>query len=753
MMTEYINFGDPVAEFTVTALTIPTAQRMFKACMEHKFFELVELRCLVQEEKRIAEILVVDCTNDGVPTKNRFGILYQERIGLIFYSEESKMPEVRMLRQGFPATPHQNHVNKGEPASLCLYFEHWKVIERSWTPQSHLNRLLWWLAETAKGTLHREDQPVEQFYFPSPFEVILPPDFNEKVQQNDLILTLLTIEGAENRVYLGYFFRILEIRENQTKLTKLTCLVLDLQPVIHNAIEYFPYDLGALIDQFAARRANLFDLLCAEIKRIIGNEGVARKDNSQTILILHIPIQRNENTNVERNEYKAFLLNVNIGQLGELCGVLNDGKDGRCYNIPAFGEIPPLSDTWRSIDILPIEVTLSLTNAVAQQASGIATETAEFSGILAGVGTLGSSLADVWYREAWGTWTFVDPDYIKPHNLARHTTKHFQIGWFKANAVKQMVEEIYFDNYARAFAIVDSATNWSNAQLKAVIETADIVIDATTTLAVPRDLALAQLKRAASVFLTPSGYGSVLLLEDNKRSIKLDSLEAQYYHAILNNIWGEQHLNGHQGHLWVGAGCRDISRVIPTEIVQVHSATLARQVRLKQEQSDAVILVWHIDPQSGVVNNNTVPVTTPITVLVNNWKIIWNVSLKEKTRQLRSAYLPNETGGVLLGYVDQKLLSIFIVDILPAPLDSISDTSGFERGIQGLKELIQSAKTKTANIVSYIGEWHSHPPRVSTLPSCHDVKLLSYIAEALKYEGLPSVMLIVGENEETWLIE
>lgn len=259
MSNVYINFGEPLAQLTEAALTVPISRHMFRACYRHKFFELVELKCIVQDGQRIAEILVVDCTNDGVPTRNAIGILYQERIGLIFHTEETKMPEVRALRQGFPATLHQNLVNKGEPASLCLYYEPWEVVQRSWTPQSHLNRVLWWLAETAKGTLHREDQPVEQFYFRSPFEIILPPDFDEKIQQHEIVLT---VGRVEDRVFLGKFLQASQAKNAQLELT---CIILALQPVTHGTIEHFPYDLGTLDRQFAARGATLFDLLCAQI--------------------------------------------------------------------------------------------------------------------------------------------------------------------------------------------------------------------------------------------------------------------------------------------------------------------------------------------------------------------------------------------------------------------------------------------------------------------------------------------------------
>ena len=748
MVDTYNNFGEVIAELTEDALKIPISREVFRACFLHKFFELIELRCFVQEGQRIAEMLVVDCINDGVPSRNKIGILYQERIGLIFNAEGTKMPEVRILRENFPVTLHQYFVEKGEPAALCLYIEPWEVVQRSWTPQNHLNRILWWLAETSKGTLHKSDQPVEQFYFKSPFEVVLPPNFNEALQKKNHFLKIE--RQVEDRTFLGKFVENLKTQYDQSGLI---CLVLALQPVTHGTIEHFPHDLGTLEQQFSRRGITLFDVLCSEIERSVDAKGFSKKVMSKTLLILQIPIQRNSSMAVERNDYKAFCLDVNLGQLGEACGVLTDGKDGKYYKILSFDESLSNSDAWRSINIEPIEVTFPLTRETARQASGITADTSNFLGVLAGVGALGSSLADIWYREAWGTWTFVDLDYLKPHNLARHTAKHFQIGQFKANAVKQIVEETYFDGYAEASSIVDSVTNWSNTDVKTVVESADLVVDVTTTLTVPRDLAISDLKRAASVFLTPSGYASVLLIEDSGRNIRLDGLEAQYYEAILNNVWGEQHLRGQQGHLWVGAGCRDVSNVISVELLQLHAATLARQVRLRCEQPDAVISVWHVEQLSGAINVHAPSVTENLTVVTNGWNIIWNARLQDKARKIRSANLPNETGGVLLGYFDQKLRSIFVVDILSAPVDSSADPSGFTRGAQGLEKKIEMAQERTANIVSYIGEWHSHPSGISTKPSKEDIRLLSYLAEMLNRDGLPGVMLIVGENQETWSIQ
>jgi integrative and conjugative element protein (TIGR02256 family) len=754
MSTEFIDFGEPIPELAETALTIPLARQMFKACLNHRFIELMELRRITKDEQYVAEILVVDCENDGVPTKNKVGILYRERLGLVFYSNTQWMPHVRALRQDFPVTMHQMVVDQGEPACLCLYSEPWTTVERSWTPQGYVNQILWWLAETAKGTLHQYDQPVEPLYFPdSSCTIVLPPDFSDKLEQKDLILTALPL--AEKKVFLGYFIKISKDSKAEQSQHRLVCLMIETQPITHGVIEKSPYNLGTLIDQLRQRGSNLLDLLCRDIERNIASKEIFKDDQGKVLLILQIPIKRNENEVAESKDIKAFVLDVNLGKLGEACGILFDGTDGKYYKeICILNQSSKVNnEVLQSIRLDMLKVEFSLTRKDAQIFSGTATNKNEFQGVLAGVGSLGSSLAEIWYREAWGNWTFVDPDSIKPHNLSRHIAKYFQVGHTKAEAVKRIVEETYFDGYAKASFFVDSVTNWSNPELKTAVNNSELVIDATTTLSVPRDLAIADIKRAASVFLTPSGYGSVLLLEDADRKTRLDCLEAQYYGAILSSTWGDEHLIGNQGHIWIGAGCRDVSFVISIELVQLHAATLARQVRLRCENPEAVIAVWQADSQSGAMSAHIVTVSGSLTEIVNRWKIVWNTHLQDKARKIRLQQLPNETGGVLLGYIDQKLASIFVVDILSAPPDSLEDTTSFVRGVQGLEQELQIARNKTANLVSYIGEWHSHPSGIPPDPSEYDLKLLTYLSNNLNEDGLPGVMLIVSDDNEKWLIK
>ena len=49
------------------------------------------------------------------------------------------------------------------------------------------------------------------------------------------------------------------------------------------------------------------------------------------------------------------------------------------------------------------------------------------------------------------------------------------------------------------------------------------------------------------------------------------------------------------------------------------------------------------------------------------------------------------------------------MNALPAPPDSVKDSVSFGRGVEGLNESVKTAQELTGNIVSYIGEWHTHP--------------------------------------------
>jgi len=241
-------------------------------------------------------------------------------------------------------------------------------------------------------------------------------------------------------------------------------------------------------------------------------------------------------------------------------------------------------------------------------------------------------------------------------------------------------------------------------------------------------------------------------MEDSSRVTRIDCLEAQYYRAVVSENWGKDHLEGNSGHLWVGAGCRDISTVISNELVSLHGATLARQIRLQSESEEASLRIWRCDTASGALTAETVATEQVVVSQLDGLRVVWDEGIRKKVRALRAKSLPDETGGVLLGYFDLSMASVYLVAVLPAPSDSSGDPMGFMRGIDGLESAVKSAEERTAGIVGYIGEWHSHPIGSDARPSVADLYQMAHLATQLHQDGLPALMLIVGEHEEQWLV-
>ncbi len=89
------------------------------------------------------------------------------------------------------------------------------------------------------------------------------------------------------------------------------------------------------------------------------------------------------------------------------------------------------------------------------------------------------------------------------------------------------------------------------------------------------------------------------------------------------------------------------------------------------------------------------------------------VSLKGELRSKRSAALPDETGGSLMGMIDFERRRIDVVGALAPPADSVGTTGSFTRGVSKLKVDIEAAASRAGNQIRYIGEWHSHPEGIS----------------------------------------
>ncbi|WP_445358804.1 Mov34/MPN/PAD-1 family protein [Microbulbifer sp. ANSA005] len=746
MATEYFEWGTPVAEADNEA--IPEALKAFRdVCEEHSACE-VQGYC---KDVALGNFMVTLEIGDGTfEINNTAGILRVELIAVVYTPNSNSHWEVRPLRRDFPVTIHQNHVLEGEPRSLCLYIENWKSVERSWTPQSFLGRILWWLRSTAEGTIHEDDQPIEQLFFNSSTTILLPRDHFEKTENLEyhLVFTSYQPNGSSRSTLRGQYVPASNIDEQKTSACIPISLILD--PIENGPVEQYPTSLGRLQDMVTDRGADILEPLKSMIRKRVGSTGLTGQESSKAQFVLVIlGIPRCRNGKVEKTELLGFAINTTLSKLGESLGTLFESPtDKKWYVDTSIGQSNTSeSEKWRELRLELVQVQLFPSQENIRLYSGLSATEPGPTGVIAGLGALGSTMAHLWAREAWGNWHFIDDDILQVHNVARHIATHRAIGLAKTHISRLIIDDLFEQPKSSTDRDYIGSITDDTPELLNILKNAEILVDVTTTLYVPRELAERNdVPRVASVFFTPSGSASILLLEDKQRTIRSSHLEAQYYRAILTSNWGRTHLDGHHGQFWVGAGCRDASVAISNELVQLHGATLARQLRKTTSSPQAKICVWDYDDQSGAITPYDIPVARVQTVSIAGWKIVWDLDFEESIQTERRNQLPNETGGMLLGIVDQKTKIIALVSWVGQPPNSIASPSSFLRGSEGQEEIINETQRRTAGIVSYVGEWHSHPPNVTASPSCDDKKQLASITDEFTTSSTIPIMLIVAEG-------
>ncbi|OIR08840.1 thiamine biosynthesis protein ThiF [mine drainage metagenome] len=625
--------------------------------------------------------------------------------------------------------------------SLCLYQEPPRSVARTWTASSFLKRIQFWLEQSARGTLHAADQPVEQLFFVSPFELVLP--WNFEALRKDANAKFWVAKGP-GRPGNGLTL-FLEGSEEQKAERTASIISWTLPAISHGRVENDFGTLGQLTDALGGRGVNLLDILTCEVESRVGDGIEITKDDPNTVLLMTIPVTRAEGEPHTRIVHRAYFVAVGVLKLGEMMGTIH-ASSGKYYKELKTSFItPPEKTEWRDQRIVPMEVLECLDRPAARFQSGITAEGP--AGVLIGAGALGSSVLDLWTRSGWGEWSIIDNDHIKPHNLVRHQADAILIGTSKAQAAANHIERVML-GATKATAIHADAFNLADGQVLHALQSSKLVVDASTTLDYPRLISTRNdVGRHASVFVTPSGQAGVLLLEDADRKKRLRTLEAQYYRAIISKEWGRDHLAGNRGTYWSGASCRDISMVMPYSEIVGHAATFAEQLPRLSLSNEAALRVWIRESDSGAVSVRSVDIRDEIHLPFGELDLFIDAGVHEKMSKLRHAHLPAETGGILLGYHDFNINAVVVVDALPAPLDSKASGGSFERGLDGVTEAVIEAGRRTAGIVGYIGEWHSHPEGNSAAPSRADKYQLAYLTLGLSLEGLAAVMLIVGDKE------
>lgn len=115
--------------------------------------------------------------------------------------------------------------------------------------------------------------------------------------------------------------------------------------------------------------------------------------------------------------------------------------------------------------------------------------------------------------------------------------------------------------------------------------------------------------------------------------------------------------------------------------------------------------------------------------------------------RLRGANI--ETGGLLLGQVDDACRCIWVDDVSGPPPDSLLSAVHFDHGIEGVEELIAYHRARTGRLTTFVGMWHSHPYGAAE-PSRTDKAAMAALVTPVADGPRRALIVIVGGDDASW---
>lgn len=723
-------------KIAVSGLNVPKAAQ-FATYLANKGAEF-GARLIETCVRRDAGEVVVFEVRPERPQDLAYDIRRVERLGAIFDASDQTVPGMYALRPDFPLAPHINQTKSEFPRSLCLYDEAYEDVRLKWTPATFLKRIFFWLSETAKGTLHAKDQPLEPLILASRGHLTVPADFLRTVGKRNRLLHVVSWVDHEGE---ATFVSKWVVPTGQQPVNVAVPVVLN--PQIHGVIRHAPSTLAEL-DVFCQEGGvDLVRELGSRIRDWLVNKPFPAILDSILFLILVLPKTRTAGGKVESREIRGFLTQVKVQEVGMTLGAIDKSGATAAYVI---GEPKLDRISAEKVLIEAVQVHLELEPRTAAEMNGGAFE--ELRAVAVGAGAIGSQILNNLVRGGFGTWTIVEPDVFLPHNAARHLLPAGVAGMGKGDATARTLNHTIL-NGASIEVIPASilAPGRHEARADAALGSAALVCDFSASVSVARFLGSSETKaRHISAYLNPDGGGLVVAAEDNQRRIRLDWLEMMHYRAILNEPLLRGSLQSSKNRVRYGNSCRDLSFQLAQDDVAIWSGVASKTIKRLTLLPEPALEIYSFDG-TGVRAAICPELTKVRSIRCKDWTVRIDGWFVAKLAKLRADKLPNETGGVLLGHFDTHSRICSLVDVLPSPPDSSEWPTNYIRGVEGLSDLVADAEIATLGQIGYAGEWHSHPRGCPATPSRDDLKAYTWLCEHMNAEALPGLMLIVTDRK------
>jgi len=745
------------------------------------------LRSFKWTESRYSEYIEGIEFNIQTSAFSKSNILNIERTCAVFAKNE--LPAVFALRKDFPRELlHVNLLPKDLPVSLCLYREPYSELRIRLTWEMFIEAIHRWYKRASDGTSHLPGQALEPLilngepllvsnkFFDADnihivseyngFMICHPFDWSKDLPQNAIILIPINTEPMVSRcIYYApqTFKELLEMTAGfgvdlRKKLSEFTSRV---EELLNDNIQAGPArdnnrkgfittefrKFSNNVNNFAGGLPDKVNEYLRKAYRQITNAAATNRNEAKLSLLswkpmiwLRLPKKRTATDQVEWVEDVGFLISASLGEICEKIGIYT--KQNGCMvheGVLLSTETNELQITDDIADVAVVKPVSALDVSMAQKLSGIKQEAKKY--LVVGTGALGSQIVTNLTRLGIGKWDLLDNDMLLPHNLGRHALFAEHTPFAKAQILSGQLNSLMDD------PCFSKPILCNFLEYKESIADYDLIFDFSASTAVARDMAVCSERPAIiSSFMTKTGKYSIYLYEGNDKSVRVDDIEYQMACACVNNTELNPVLEVHdEPEIRYSGACSDITTVLPQDRVAAHSAIISSYIKQLADKSEPIIAIWEFT-EDCVIKRQFIHPSKTISCQVKGWDIRTSEAVIQKMMDYRSAKLPVETGGILIGGFDLYNKIIYVVDVIYSPKDSVEEPYSYIRGFEGLQAKTEKINDISGRRLDYVGEWHTHKNGVS--PSRLDKLALNEQVIEMSTAGLPGLMIIIGDKGE-----
>lgn len=369
---------------------------------------------------------------------------------------------------------------------------------------------------------------------------------------------------------------------------------------------------------------------------------------------------------------------------------------------------------------------------------------------LLGAGSLGSKLALHLARAGHAPSVIADNGCFRPHNMARHALAPVGnvVGQFKSEVLCRTLQELdqpatsFVEDLAKIFNDKTSARHlWNRNTSFAINATASSYVSDAIAADIGQDI-----PRIIETVLLANGCVGVMTVEGSVHNPSAADLTLESHVLVARRPELAEIIFPRDSHdiVEIGQGCGSATMHMTDSRLSLFSAGMSEYLLKLMvngwPQNKGIILIGKLtEDDIGLQwSVHSVPPLEIMETRAGSWQVRISARAKHKMQCEIERWPQLETGGVLLGEINETSRTFHVVDTIEAPEDSCRSATEFVLKPEQILPRIKSYMMRCGNTLSFIGTWHSHLS--SSEPSGQDYKA----ARSLTADSLNPMLFLVN---------